>query len=651
MEEIISCKELVKDIDYAEFSYSIRETNKFGTGTNFKHITICVEEGDKFLIRNTDASDDSVRYAFCNSSYFERGSDIPLITGYSVEVVPNKLDIVITIPSGCSFLLANSPLTSPTEIYKYNDNSISQIEEDIECEAISTTGTVVIDASNGNVVASVDSSNIVSTYRILSNKKYLFTGVIPEYSSRCFVAFYQSDWTFISVHVIGDELKRRIIKAPIEIPNGAYYANVFGNSGIVAPKVYIKTETLYEGLYQQPQKISNKDAESVRGNLRINDTSIPDAVGLWENGRISAEGIYVDSTDIMRSKDYVDNSIYKISAPVNCLYLRAFDSDDSFSETQPLGNRKVSDIDFSYLFENYPTLKFKVVCRHYEIASDLTIETACKYLTISANVIQYTYNHFPDKAAKINLPELLFYPYKFKPQAHRGLSSTYPQNTLLAFEEAAKQDYIYGIETDVQRTSDGVLVLYHDATLDTLTDGTGSVSSHTYAELQTYSYTNTAGATEYPGQKIAKLEDYLKICRKYGKVPYIELKILTNEGLSETVNMVKKMGFKNRAVFTSFTWSYLQYVRSLTDDFIVEAMFSSGTTLSDALTTVNGYDNIVLRFNVGNVSEELVNNAHMAGYLVDCWGLSVGAQSTLNNLILYGVEGATCNDYSGFILP
>lgn len=49
--------------------------------------------------------------------------------------------------------------------------------------------------------------------------------------------------------------------------------------------------------------------------------------------------------------------------------------------------------------------------------------------------------------------------------AHRGASKAAPENTLEAFRIAREQG-AYGVELDVRRTSDGVLVLRHDATLD-----------------------------------------------------------------------------------------------------------------------------------------------------------------------------------------
>ena len=57
---------------------------------------------------------------------------------------------------------------------------------------------------------------------------------------------------------------------------------------------------------------------------------------------------------------------------------------------------------------------------------------------------------------------------KFISYAHRGASEYYPENTMTAFEKALEMG-ANGIETDVQRTKDGKLVLFHDTTLERVT--------------------------------------------------------------------------------------------------------------------------------------------------------------------------------------
>jgi hypothetical protein len=67
---------------------------------------------------------------------------------------------------------------------------------------------------------------------------------------------------------------------------------------------------------------------------------------------------------------------------------------------------------------------------------------------------------------------------------HRGASSFSPENTLEAYDAA--MDYgADGCEIDLRRTSDGVLVLFHDDMLDRLTNGFGTIPEITYHELLT----------------------------------------------------------------------------------------------------------------------------------------------------------------------
>ena len=82
--------------------------------------------------------------------------------------------------------------------------------------------------------------------------------------------------------------------------------------------------------------------------------------------------------------------------------------------------------------------------------------------------------------------------------AHRGGSLERPENTMASFTAAVELGYLH-LETDTQLTRDGVLLAFHDETLDRVTDLHGQVSDHTLAEVRRadagYSFSLDGGRT------------------------------------------------------------------------------------------------------------------------------------------------------------
>jgi glycerophosphoryl diester phosphodiesterase len=66
--------------------------------------------------------------------------------------------------------------------------------------------------------------------------------------------------------------------------------------------------------------------------------------------------------------------------------------------------------------------------------------------------------------------------------AHRGGAREAPENSMRAFESAVQLGYTY-LETDVHATADGVVIAFHDTTLDRVTNLHGEVASFSFADL------------------------------------------------------------------------------------------------------------------------------------------------------------------------
>jgi glycerophosphoryl diester phosphodiesterase len=102
--------------------------------------------------------------------------------------------------------------------------------------------------------------------------------------------------------------------------------------------------------------------------------------------------------------------------------------------------------------------------------------------------------------------------------AHRGASADAPENTLAAVAEARRQG-ADGLEVDVQRTADGVLVLHHDATPRRTTDAGADLADQPLGALTLRDLrTLDAGA----GERIPTLAELLDAAGDLGLL--LELK-------------------------------------------------------------------------------------------------------------------------------
>lgn len=101
--------------------------------------------------------------------------------------------------------------------------------------------------------------------------------------------------------------------------------------------------------------------------------------------------------------------------------------------------------------------------------------------------------------------------------AHRGCHVEAPENSIASFKRCIYIG-IDMIETDVQPTKDGVLVLMHDATVDRTTNGTGRVSDMTLAELKKLRLRMGKGGADAPltDETIPTFEEAMEVMR--GKI-------------------------------------------------------------------------------------------------------------------------------------
>ncbi|MCC6178723.1 MAG: hypothetical protein IT305_25735 [Chloroflexi bacterium] len=117
--------------------------------------------------------------------------------------------------------------------------------------------------------------------------------------------------------------------------------------------------------------------------------------------------------------------------------------------------------------------------------------------------------------------------------AHRGASGYAPENTWAAFE-LAHQMGANGIETDVQVSRDGVLILIHDPRVDRTTDGSGAVAELRWSELERLDAGRWMGE-QWAGQRIVRLGDFLDWCFPASEVASRALSPAARHGPGDTM--------------------------------------------------------------------------------------------------------------------
>lgn len=241
--------------------------------------------------------------------------------------------------------------------------------------------------------------------------------------------------------------------------------------------------------------------------------------------------------------------------------------------------------------------------------------------------------------------------------AHRGASYFAPEHTLAAYDRALEEGADY-IEQDIARTSDGVLVVIHDPTLDRtargpVSDCTGPVREKTLAQLRQcdvglwFNERNPARARpEFVGQRISTLTEviarYRDRVRFYIEIknpelyPGIEVELAT---LLRSSGLDIGMGHRPTVFVQSFRAESLKRLHEIDPEIPLIQLLSDVPlgSLEVALTDISTYAKGVGP-TIGIVTESLIQDAHARCLLVHPYG----AESDVGFLrvLLLGADGA-----------
>lgn len=223
---------------------------------------------------------------------------------------------------------------------------------------------------------------------------------------------------------------------------------------------------------------------------------------------------------------------------------------------------------------------------------------------------------------------------------HRGASGYFPENTMVAFEKAIEMGAT-GIETDVQMTKDGVLVLIHDEYVNRTTDGIGLVKDYTYKELMklnasTYmkNYTNKTS--------IPTVEELLALAKNQDIIINFEIKsgVILYPNIEENlINLIYKEQFQNNVILSNFNHYSLVKCKEVSREIPTGILYMEGLYKVEDYCSTVGANALHPYFYCAQ--PEVIQNAHEKGLKVNPF--TVNDEDAMNNLILAGVDGIITN--------
>ncbi|KAH3763575.1 glycerophosphoryl diester phosphodiesterase [Pelomyxa schiedti] len=223
---------------------------------------------------------------------------------------------------------------------------------------------------------------------------------------------------------------------------------------------------------------------------------------------------------------------------------------------------------------------------------------------------------------------------------HRGLPSMYPENTMVSFQ-AALDNLADGFETDLQLTSDGVVILMHDTTLDRTTNCTGAISANPY-----YGYIDSCDAgswfgPEFAGTPVPRFEEALQLAKNYNTFIIMDLKV---EGIEQEIaDLVNKYEMQANVIASCWTLSEAIAIDKVLPSTSKQLLQSQPAVYDDA------YFEQLIDLGVGGFSQsfttttvDYVKLSHR--HLMPVFTWTVDAETDFMHGIVHGHDGFITDD-------
>lgn len=236
-----------------------------------------------------------------------------------------------------------------------------------------------------------------------------------------------------------------------------------------------------------------------------------------------------------------------------------------------------------------------------------------------------------------------------------------PENTIAAFDSGLALG-AQGLELDVHLSSDGVVVVHHDRTLERTTNLAGPIANRTADELARadagYHFRRGPGdaAAPFRGQGVG-VPTLAAVLARYRDVPIVvELKVDDPDLARAVVNVVRHAGAIDRVCLGSFGLRVVREARRLEPGLATSAarqevrwaLYRSRCRWPVTRVGYDGYQVPEWSGRTHVLSRRFVEDAHAAGLGVQVW--TVDTEADAGRLLEWGVDGLI-TDRPDIIVP
>ncbi|MDR0871694.1 MAG: hypothetical protein LBN39_12975 [Planctomycetaceae bacterium] len=206
--------------------------------------------------------------------------------------------------------------------------------------------------------------------------------------------------------------------------------------------------------------------------------------------------------------------------------------------------------------------------------------------------------------------------------AHRGNSAEYPENSLAAFRSAARLGVDW-IETDINKTADGHIVINHDKNTKTVSDADLVIGNSTLEQLRkldmAYSFRKSKGLTETECPRIAilTLEEVLPVILEFESVKLSLQPKNSGDCVDKAIEIVRKFKAISRVGFNDGNLEWMARVKKLEPGVPV---FWDRFEWNDAdIETAKQYGFETIVSHHSKVTPERIAAVHAAGIKYGVW--------------------------------